>query len=270
MPARPYLKSKLHLCLLLLLLLPACRRPAPPQAPHVAPAPPVQAAPAPSPIEPRIAALPAVLARIDGTAVPREAIAPELRALADGGVLSPNADDVTWQRTVATRLEARIDALLVSRALGRQQEQDAYRLAQADLAQLQARHGDKTTWLQHLKLRGENEAMRLETLAMRRGLALLTRDDPAVAVPDTELRERFELQNKALAETGRPPLTFETARGALEANLKRMREFAAARNLLARLRAAARIERTPPFDHPPGGLPLAGTVTASLPEPDDD
>ena len=241
----------------------ACRKPAPPPAP-------VPAQTAPSPLDLRLAALPDPLARIDNVTIPRANIAADLRALVQGQVLAPQADDITWQRTVATRLETRIDELLVGRELTPQQLGDATTAAQASVAAEQQRFGGPQKWLDSLTRRGETAAMHLDALTFRHGLAVLARRDPASAVPEAELRERFELQNKALAQTGRPPLTFEAARPALLANLARMREFAAGRTVLAKLRAAARIVRTPPFDHPPGGLPLAGTVTATLPEPDDD
>jgi len=230
---------------------------------------PAAAAPV-SALDARLATLPDPLARVDGRPIARAMVGSGLRAQVDGGVLSATADDITWQRAVATRLETRIDMFLVARALDTQQRQVATASAQALLTAEQARSGGKNKWLDTIRLRGETAAMRMDALALQRGLALLARKDPAVAVPEHELRERFESQNKALAETGRPPLTFAAARGSLHANLLRMREFAAGRMLLAGLRAAAHIERMPPFDHPPGGLPLAGTVTATLPEPDDD
>lgn len=225
---------------------------------------------APARWETRLAALPDPAAEVDGVPIARAALGADLRAAVDGGVLAPDADAVTFLRSAATSLESHIDALLVAHALTPDQRTVALRAATAELQAEQATRGGKAPWLTYLRLRGQTEAMQLDVRTTAQGLALLVAGDPSVQVPAAEVQERFELQNKSLVAAGHSPLTFEAARGNLQAALARSRLFSAGRRLLAQLRAQARIMRAAPLDHPPGGLPLSGAVTAAEPEPDDD
>jgi hypothetical protein len=66
------------------------------------------------------------------------------------------------------------------------------------------------------------------------------------------------------------PATFAEAKPRLLAYVARMHRVQADAVRLAALRREAHIERFAPFDHPPGGLPLTGSVTVSAFEEDDD
>jgi hypothetical protein len=60
------------------------------------------------------------------------------------------------------------------------------------------------------------------------------------------------------------------AKDRLSTEFKRGRTFEAGHALLLKLRGESKIQRMVPFDRPPGGIPLAGPLTSTGFEEDDD
>lgn len=85
------------------------------------------------------------------------------------------------------------------------------------------------------------------------------------------VRTRFGLHRlKWTAQRAEHVQTWAEAKPRLLAYVLKFRTWEAGHELLLKLRGDAHIERMPPFAEPPGGLPLAGQVTAAAFEEDDD
>lgn len=202
-----------------------------------------------------------VVATVDGSAIDRAELAADVWALVDGGVLDLSAGSVAWQRAAATVLQAKIDAALIAGALGAQRTALVRHLAEQEITAEIQQHGTRAAWLASLRRRGETAASHLEALATRRGLDALVDRLGSARVADEEVRER-------LAHHQDWPVAPDAARRAIAWSLLRARHFESGRMLLGQLRAAATIVRQAPFDTPPGGPELAGTLPASEAEED--
>jgi parvulin-like peptidyl-prolyl isomerase len=77
---------------------------------------------------------------------------------------------------------------------------------------------------------------------------------------------RLQLLEKRAEHTA----TLDEAKPRLLAELQQLHLYQTSRALLLKLRAKAKVQRMAPFDHPPGGLPMAGDVTLDAFEEDDD
>lgn len=304
-----------------------------------------------------IADWPEPVALVDGVAIAKKDLVADLQAAVEGGVLANDVDEVTGMRAAATALEARIDALIVQKAVASLPTKAALAgVVDAELAGEVKRAGGKDGWLKSIARRGQTEESRKRALVTQAGLdALAVHAGAVLMATDAELRERFEHQQKLLTlpaalrlrevsvplpptptaaqvtaaearlnvqvkagkltapegdwqtrrELGaerwqaaqalkpgqlsavvRSPFgvhrmqvvekraehvqTWAEAKPRLAAYVKRFRTFEAGHALLLKLRAQAKVQRMSPFDHPPGGLPLAGDVTMGAFEEDDD
>ncbi len=302
----------------------------------------------------RVRDWPDPVAVVQDTPIARKDLLADLQAEVDGGVLTNDVDEVTGLRAAATALEARIDAVIVHKAVPTGAILAVERAAQSELVAEQTRAGGRDLWLKAIARRGQSEEGRKRSLLTQAGLdALVAKDVPPAT--EADLRERYEHNQKLLTlpaavrvreisvpTTDKPgsvlagaaetklsaqvlgdQLTTPTSgwltrrelgpeRWAAVANLKvglltpivrtsfgvhrlqviehraerkqswaeakvrlaayveRFRTFEAGHKLLLKLRAAAKVQRFSPFDHPPGGLPLAGDVTVGAFEEDDD
>ena len=219
------------------------------------------APPLPTPLDERVALLPDPVATVDGHAIQRDDLRADLRALANSGVLREDADEVTWQRTAATQLEARIDRLLVQMAAGTLRVAQAEAAAQQELLREIAKFGSEAELDAHLRRHGETRATHVQQLAARKCLDQLVDLKGATKVSDEELRERYDRHPGW-------PMTFDKAKAGMARALQRERRFEQGRMLLGQLRTAARVVRQPPFDRPPGGKPLTGMMAAQEAEED--
>ncbi len=294
------------------------------------------------------------VAVVDGTPIARKDLVADLQVAVEGGVLDAEVGEVMGLRAAATALEARIDALIVQQAIGKDAAQ-----AQAGVDTALAREigqaGSRENWLKILLKRGMTAESHLRTLTTEAQLHVLVERETPFAVTDAELRERYESEEKSLTvpaavrvlevaealpvtptdaqvaqaqarvaaavkagkwstpergwqtqrELGKerwaavqtlqvggltPPVrtgfgvhqlklvaqrtahkpTFAEAKQQLAAYVQRMKWVRLDAILLAKLRGAAKVQRFSPFDHPPGGLPLAGAVTMAEFEEEDD
>ena len=328
--------------------------PSPAVAPTVARAePPPIAEPKPT-MWSHVAQWPDPVAVVDGTPITKQELLDDLHVAQAGGTLANDVDEVTGMRAAATVLEARIDALIVHKAVG----QDAPK-AQAAFETLLAREitqaGGREKWQKVLLTRGISEASHRRTLMTEAQLHVLVEAQTPFTVTDAELQERYAEQAKALivpaavqvlevaeplpptpttaqladaqarvaqaVKAGKwstPPqgwqtqralgpvrwtaaaalrpgemtpllrtpfgahqlkllahrpehkLTFAEAKPQLAAYLQRLKWVRLDGIVLAKLRADAKVQRFAPFDHPPGGLPLAGAVTMAEFEEEED
>ena len=356
----------------LLALVSACQRQAdegeePEPPPRVEPA--VALAPAPTAAErearaPNVPHPPTLWAKaatwpdpvvwVADVAVAKAAIVADLQTAMEGGVIAHDVEEVAGMRAAATALEARIDAILVEKAVPPSANSAIQRAVAAALAAEVARAGGRELWLAAIARRGEDAVMRERSLATQARLDWLAA--PLVLAPtETELRERYSHQRQGLtlaaavqvrevavalaptageaeraiaeaqllAQVHRGKLaapvrgwqtrrelgedrwaalaplavgeltstvrtafglhrlqlaakrpehapTFEEARPRLVAYVQKFRSYEAGHALLLRLRAGGQVKRLPPFDAPPGGLPVAGDVTVGAFEEDDD
>ncbi len=221
----------------------------------------VSAPPLPTPLDERIALLPDPPATVDGRAIARDDLREDLRALAQTGVLHADSDEVSWQRAVATQLEARIDRLLVQMAAGEQRVAKAEAAAQQELLREVKKFGSEAALDAHLRRHGETRATQLQQLATRKCLDQLVDLKGATQLSDEELRERYDRHPGW-------PMAFAQAKAGMARALQRARHFEQGRMLLGQLRAAAHIVRQSPFDRPPGGRPLTGMMAAQEAEED--
>ncbi len=355
---------------LCLILLANCRHepeptPPPVEAPTVAAALPEDATPstrstrAPSvqhkpTMWSHVADWPDPVAIVDGTAIARKDLVADLQAAVAGGVLANDVDEVTGMRAAATALDARIDALIVQKAIGAEAAK-AQTGAAAAAAREVAQAGGRDNWLHALLKRGLSEESHLRTLTTEAQLHVLVERQTPFTVTDAELRERYESEARSLTlpaavqvlevaealpttptaaqvtdaqahvtarvKTGKWPTkapvwqthrelgpqrwaavealkvegttplvrtpfgvhqlklvarrdahkaTFAEAKQQLAAYVQRMKWVRLDAILLAKLRSEAKVQRFSPFDHPPGGLPLAGAVTMAEFEEEDD
>lgn len=303
-----------------------------------------------------VADWPEPVAVVDGAAIARKDLVADLQAAVEGGVLANDVDEVMGLRAAATALEARIDALIVQKALGKDAAK-AQAGVDAELAREIAQAGGRDNWLKMLLKRGITAESHLRTLTTEAQLHVLVEQRTPFSVTDAELRERYEHEQKsltipaavrvlevaeslsptptptvaqvaqaqarvaALAKAGkwsrpesgwqtrrelgperwtavealkvgettpllRTPfgvhqlkvvakraarqLTFAESKQKLAAYVQRMKWVRLDAILLAKLRSEAKVQRFSPFDHPPGGLPLAGAVTMAEFEEEDD
>lgn len=227
--------------------------------------------PAPPSLWSRVDTWPDVLATVDDTPVSKRDVVKDLQQQMETGVLANDVDHITGLRAAATALEARVDALIVARAVT-PADKAAVAKELARLQKFDVDHaGGREPWLASLKRRGLTEAARGRTLEMRAGLNVLTEKSAKIVVTDAELRERFAHQQAEMRD-GSPgkKRTFAQAKPQLFGYVHGFRLWEAGRLMLLKLRGTARITRSAPFDNPPGGLPLAGDLTPVAFEEDDD
>ncbi len=193
----------------LLIVLASCRhQPPPPRA--VTPVAPVVPLPgAVTPAEQPLAAHhgPAMLAHVgnwpdpvaivDGVPVAKKALVSDLQAAVEGGVLADDVDEVTGMRAAATALEARIDALIVEKAVGKDAVK-AQPALDAELAREIGQAGGRENWLSILKKRGVSEEARRRTLTTAAQLHVLVEAQTPFTASDAELRERYAEQARSL------------------------------------------------------------------------
>ncbi len=301
-----------------------------------------------------VADWPDPVAVVDGTPVAKKDLVAELQAGVEGGVLANDVDEVTGLRAAATALEARIDALIVQKAVATDAGK-ADAAVQVELARELATTGGREKWLKALKRRGVTEETHMRTLRTQAQLHVLVEKETPFKVTDAELRERYESQRamlavpaavqtaefsealpvgataaqiaqaqarldaqvsagkwpkvdsswqtaralgperwaalqglkvgavtpqvrtafglhrlKLLAQRASRQPTFAEAKPQLAAYVQRMKWVPLDAIALAKLRAAAKVQRFSPFDHPPGGLPLSGAVTMAAFEEEED
>lgn len=227
--------------------------------------------PAPPSLWSRVDTWPEVLATVDGTPVIKKDLVKDLQQQMETGVLANDVDHITGLRAAATALEARVDALIVARAVT-PADKAAVAKELARLQKFDVDHaGGREPWLVSLKRRGLTEAARGRTLEMRAGLNVLTEKSAKIVVTDAELRERYDGLHKMMRPSHpQAKESFGQAKPSLLASVRQMRLWEQGQRLLIKLRGTAKVERVSPFDRPPGGLPMAGDVTMAEFEEDDD
>ena len=269
-------------CVLAVCLLAACRETPKPNSPAQVPTPtpalPTPATPTEAPVAPTTTTLeawtrpwPEVVATVDGVPVQKAALLADLTTLTTLGVLPADANEITRLRTAATALDGRIDALIVAHAV-LPADQTAVTEEFARLRKFEQDHaGGEGAWLASLQRRGLTVDARERTLRVRAGLNVLVQKTQKFVITEAELRERFAHRQQELRpDSPEKSQTFAQARPALESYVRGFRLWEAGHTLLQRLRSTAQVVRVPPFDHPPGGLPLAGDRTTAVFEEDDD